>query len=90
MVVVLFLANTARAQLLMAKSIDASIGFGLSTPYDENVDVSSSGFYLQGEYVFEMLSWIDVRPYAGLILTGSKNRDLDANDTDFKSTANAF
>ena len=90
MVVVLFLANTARAQLLKAKSIDASIGFGLSAPYDENVDVVSSGLYLQGEYVFELLSWIDVRPYAGLILTGSKNRDLDGNDTNFKSTANAF
>jgi hypothetical protein len=68
----LFITNFSKAQFLKAKSIDASIGLGLSAPYDENVDPIGTIFYMQAEYVFEVLSWIDVRPYAGLILTGSK------------------
>lgn len=73
LVSMLFIANHSNAQFLKAKSIDTSIGFGLSAPYDENVDTRGTGFYMQDEYVFEVLSWIDVSPYAGLILTGSKS-----------------
>ena len=86
----LLIVNNSNAQLLKAKSIDASIGYGLSAPYDEDVDVMGTGFYIQAEYVFEMLSWIDLRPYAGLILTGSKSDNSITNDIDYKVTSHAF
>ncbi len=78
-----------KAQLLKKKSIDISIGLGLSAPY-EDIDVYASGFYLQGEYVFELNNWVDVRPYAGLILTKSSDKDLNNNPTLYKSTTNAI
>ena len=83
----LVVSTQAKAQFLKAKSIDASIGFGMSAPNDETVDVIGTGFYMQAEYVFEIVSWIDVRPYAGLILT--KEND-DDNEENYKATSNAF
>ncbi len=77
------------AQLIKEKSIDVSIGFGMSAPYDD-INVYGSGFYLQGEYVLTLASWIDIRPYAGLILTKANSKDLNENPTIYKSTSNAF
>ena len=81
--------SQANAQSIKEKSIDVSIGYGLSSPYDD-VDVTGSGFYLQGEYVFNIANWIDIRPYAGLILTKSNVDDNQQNEPNYKSTANAF
>jgi len=76
-----------KAQLIKEKSIDASIGYGISAPFDD-VDITGSGFYLQGEYVLTLAKWIDIRPYAGIILT--KADDNEQNASEYKSTANAF
>ncbi len=77
------------AQLVKDKSINVAIGLGLSYPTDA-IDVSGSGFYVQGEYVNTLKKRIDIRPYAGLILT-KKNSDYnDRHGTDFKSSANAL
>lgn len=77
------------AQLVKQRTIDASIGYGLSIPYDD-VNIAGSGLYLQGEYVLVVSKWLDFRPYAGLILTKSNGKDLDENPTIYKTTANAF
>lgn len=85
-----FLAFTqVKAQLIKEKTIDVSIGYGLSIPYDD-VDIASSGFYMQAEYVLVISKWIDIRPYAGMILTKSNGEDLYENPTIYKTTANAF
>ena len=78
----------AEAQLFKQKSIDATIGFGISSPYDD-IDVAGTGLYLQGEYILEYSKWFDLRPYAGLILTRSRGKDLNENPTPYKSTSNA-
>lgn len=57
-----------KAQLIKEKSLNISIGYGISAPYDDDVDISGSGFYLQGGYVLDLANWIDIRPYAGLII----------------------
>lgn len=77
------------AQFLKEKSVDISIGYGLSSP-DDDTNVVDSGFYLQGEYVLDINKWFDVRPYAGVILTKSGGRDLDGNPTIYTATSNAF
>lgn len=75
------------AQLIKDKSINASIGYGISAPYDD-IDITGSGFYLQGEYVLMLATWIDIRPYAGLILTKSvENKRMPS---EYKSNTNAF
>ncbi len=75
------------AQLIKEKSIDVSVGFGYSVPYDD-VDITGSGFYLQGEFVLTLSKWIDIRPYAGLIL--AKTDENEQIGAFFKSNANAF
>ena len=87
LIIILFAITQVKAQLIKEKSIDASIGFGISAPYDD-VDIYGSGFYLQGEYVLTLTKWIDIRPYAGLILTKADNNNQNA--AEYKSTANAF
>ena len=87
-IILIILASThVSGQSIKEKSIDISIGYGLSTPYDD-VDITGSGFYLQGEYVMTLAKWIDIRPYAGLILTKAEARE--ENLPEYKSTANAF
>ena len=83
----LFTSTQINAQLVKEKSIDVAVGYGESVPYDD-VEVTGSGFYLQGEYVLTLAKWIDIRPYAGLILT--KSKDNESNEPEYKSTANAF
>lgn len=77
-----------KAQLIKEKSLNISIGYGISAPYDD-ADISGSGFYLQGEYVLDLANWIDIRPYAGLILTKS-DTDNQQNEPNYKVTSNAF
>lgn len=87
-IILTILASTqVKAQFIKDKAIDISIGYGLSAPYDD-VDISGSGFYLQGEFVLTLASWIDIRPYAGFVFT--KTNDNEQNAPDYKSNTNAF
>lgn len=81
-----FLCLQLSAQQDKQKSIELSVGYGLSLPYDD-IDVTGSGFYLQGEYVMPLTKWIDFRPYAGLIFTKESNDDQVL--APFLATANA-
>lgn len=81
--------NIINAQFIKEKSIKASIGIGQSTPY-EDIDVTGSGLFVQGELVLTAASWIDFRPYAGLIFTKPDKQENPEIDPSFKSTANAF
>ena len=81
--------NVAHAQSDRKQYIKASIGFGISTPY-EDVDIYAQGFYAQGEFVYEVASWLDIRPYAGLILATSDEKDNSPDQAGFKSDTNAF
>ena len=88
---ILLLVATAqvKAQFIKERSIDVSIGMGISSPNDE-YDVSGTGFYAQGEYVFHLASWIDLRPYAGLIFTKMSGTEIERVGRETRSTANAF
>ena len=90
LVVILFVFASiqVQAQFIKEKAIDVSIGSGLSAPYDED-DIMGSGFYTQGEFVLSLNNWIDIRPYAGLILT-KPGDDSENREAGYKSTANAF
>nr|WP_321236870.1 hypothetical protein [uncultured Psychroserpens sp.] len=82
--------NQSHAQPQIGKSIDISIGYGLSIPYDEDIDITGSGFYAQGEYVVGISKWFGLRGYAGLILTSADENDKSQNDPEYKVTSNAF
>ena len=83
-------SHLVKAQFVKEKSINAQIGYGLSAPYNSVDDVGDDGFFAQGELVLKVKSWIELRPYAGLILTSSNGKDLNDNPTDEKAESKAF
>ncbi len=82
----LFLPNLTKAQPRTGKFIDVSVGLGLTAPYDD-VDITGSGFYAQGEYVIGISKWFGIRPYAGLVLTSHLKQQ---NQPEYKVTSKAF
>lgn len=85
---VLLTGTYGMAQTIQQKAIDISIGYGLSAPYDD-VDVTGDGFYLQGEFVLVFNKWLDLRPYAGLILVKTFTGDDSISGPGFRSDAEA-
>lgn len=81
--------NQLSAQFAKESSIDISIGYGLSAPYDD-INIVDSGFYLQGEYVLQLTKWFALRPYAGLILTNSDGDNTSQNTLINVATSKAF
>lgn len=85
----ILLCNLSQAQPRKGEFIDVSIGYGLSFPFDD-VDITSSGFYVQGEYVLGLSKWFGIRPYAGLIVTSTdKNTNIESQP-EYKVTSKAF
>lgn len=94
LIFILFSAIQINAQFIKERAIDVSIGLGISSPYyyvDEEVDDEySSGFYAQGEYVFTVSKWVDLRPYVGFILTQPNENKKQQNTPVYTSTTNAL
>ncbi len=90
LLVILLTYNLSEAQFIKEKSINAQIGYGLSTPNNSLVDVVDDGFFAQGELVLKVASWVELRPYAGLIITNAKGRTLNGSPTDDKAVSKAF
>ena len=78
-----------QAQFIEERSTEVSIGLGMSAPYEHMDLLRSPGFYAQGEYVLSPANWIDIRPYAGFILTKFKEDDPEQVEARYRSTANA-
>lgn len=83
------ISNAAIAQTAKGQYIRASVGYGISAPYDD-VDTDGSGFYAQGEYLFNLSTWFSLRPYAGVIFTKTRKDDSPQQEPDYKVTSNAF
>lgn len=89
-VLALLFANITKAQFIKEKSINAQIGYGMSAPNNSADKIVSEGFFLQGDLVLKVLSWVELRPYAGLILTNSTGKNLNGNPTNEKVESKAF
>lgn len=89
LILIVSATSQVTAQFVKNRALDLSAGLGYSMPYDDD-DIHGSGFYAQGEYVLTLASWIDLRPYAGLILTTSEQNDNNVDRYLDKTTANAF
>lgn len=87
---IILTSNLAKAQFITEKSINAQIGYGLSSPYNSIDEIVDDGFFAQGELVLKVNSWVDLRPYAGLIITSSNGKDFNDNPTDEKAESKAF
>lgn len=90
LVMFLFTYNVTQAQSIKRKSIDLSIGLGVSVPKDHSGTGSAAGLYIQGEYVFEMSKWVDIRPYVGLLLVRSSNKLINADINEYEIKSNIF
>lgn len=81
--------NGLNAQPRKGTFINASVGLGISAPYDQ-YDGYGSGFYAQGEYVLGLTKWIGFRPYAGFIITSTDKNQNEENRSQYEVTTNAF
>ena len=90
LLLVILTSNLIEAQFIKEKSINAQIGYGLSAPYDSVDDVVDDGFFMQGELILKAHSWLELRPYAGFVLTSSNGKDLQNNPTNEKAETKAF
>ncbi len=79
-----------KAQFIKEKSINAQIGFGLSAPYNSTDNIVDDGFFAQGELIFKATSWVEFRPYLGIIITNSNGEDLNGTPTDEKAESKAL
>lgn len=90
LLIIILTSNLTEAQFIKEKSINAQIGYGLSSPYYSVDEIADDGFFMQGELVLKAYSWLEIRPYAGLILTNSNGKDLNDNPTSEKAESKAF
>ncbi len=90
LLITILITNITEAQFIKEKSINAQIGYGLSAPNNSIDDIVDDGFFLQGELVLKVASWVELRPYAGVILTNSNGKDLNDNPTDERAESKAF
>lgn len=83
--------QTAYAQPQQGDFISVNAGFGVVAPNDDS-EVTGTGFYAQGEYVWSPKSWFGVRPYAGLIIASGETSEEDIAETGVKEyiRSNAF
>jgi len=89
-IIIVCALHQIKAQSITLESINAQIGLGISSPYESRDEIAGTGFFLQGELVYNVASWLELKPYAGLILTSSNGKDLNDNPTDEKATSKAF
>ncbi|MDX1472324.1 MAG: hypothetical protein R3213_12565 [Flavobacteriaceae bacterium] len=90
LVVIILASNFVEAQFITEKSINAQAGYGISVPYNSIDDIADDGFFAQGELVLKVKSWVELRPYAGFILTSSNGKDLNNDPTEEKAESKAF
>lgn len=79
----------SQAQFIKEKSFTAKIGYGLSAPDKSDAVIINTGVFAQGELVLGVLSWVEMRPYVGVIITNSNGKDVDNNPTDEKAETKA-
>lgn len=80
------LFNTAYAQPQEGEFINASIGIGLCSSYDE-AEALGEGFYAQAEYVISLNRWFGVRPYAGFVIASGESGEQELERWNIKSNA---
>lgn len=83
----IFFSNSLSAQTQKGEFINTSIGIGM-VAVDDQADITGSGFYAQGEYVYNVLSWFGLRPYAGVIFASGES-DLPGMEQ-YEVKSNAF
>ncbi|MFC0604484.1 hypothetical protein [Winogradskyella pulchriflava] len=88
--IALLATNEFQGQSIKQQSINAQIGFAVSSPYESSDEVAGTGFFLQGEYVMRVASWLELKPYAGLVLANANNEDLNGYPTDEFAESRAF
>lgn len=77
------------AQPNKGKFINASVGLGIVSPYDQETRMTTgSGFYAQGEYVWCPRSWFGVIPYAGVVIAKARSEEKDVNQEEYNLKAN--
>lgn len=87
--VVFLCSSVVNAQFIKGKSINVQIGYGLSSPNKSASSIVDKGFFAQGELVLKAASWVEFRPYLGMVVTNSNGKDSNDKPTDEKAESKA-
>ena len=79
-------SNSANAQNARGEFINTSIGIGMIASNDQT-DIMGSGFYAQGEYVYNLFSWFGFRPYAGVVFASGESEYVAMQEYHVKQNA---
>ncbi len=91
LIVIFFLSPFfVKAQFIKEKSLGVQVGYGVTIPYYSEADVGGTGFFAQGEIIYKVTNWVELRPYAGLFITKADDEDFDGNPTDEYAESKAF
>jgi hypothetical protein len=88
--VIILISSPTKAQFIKNKSINGQVGYGISWPFSSDDEIADDGVFVQFESILTIACWLELRPYAGLILTSSNGKDIDDNPTDEKGESKAF
>lgn len=89
LLIFILVSSLSQAQFIKEQSINAQIGFGISSPYESEDEIADTGFFVQGEYVMKLASWVELKPYLGMVTTSSNGKDLNNDPTDEKAETKA-
>ena len=56
--VLLLTSSLSQVQIFEEKAMSVRGGYGLSTPFYSGEETVNDGFFLQGEYVLSISSWV--------------------------------
>ncbi len=72
--------NTFFAQNYESDQFSIKLAYGMITPDDGTIDYSSSlGINFEGNYVYGVKTWFQIRPYAGVFTAINTGGDIDTN-----------
>ena len=90
LLIIVLTSNFVDAQFIKEKSISAQIGLGRSAPNKSTDEVDDNGFFAKGELILKIFSWVEFRPYTGLIRTSTDGKDIYGNPSDEKAISKAL
>lgn len=66
------------------------LGMGSVRPTTALTKLLTTGFFFKGKLILKVASWVELRPYGGLIWTSSNGKDVNDDPTDERAESKAF
>ncbi|UZO79968.1 hypothetical protein NBT05_13540 [Aquimarina sp. ERC-38] len=76
-------------QLTKGEYINISVGLGVTSSNDVEIDLFGNGFHAQAEYIVSQSKWFSMRPYLGFVYTSTSKDELEPQFSDSRISTRA-